>query len=164
MLGWQPLACPRMRPPKTRTLTRLLPSWSDLYTNIPKVATLNSARSMGNQSGHLGYEDGCTPVGDGTDGRWMQARSIRRIALLDMIATFPASGRSLQRWKMYDLSADRLVPLWPHCWKPAANNVKLKAATCVGLDNGTARLGVMPTAMVDGLATARVLEVAKRRV
>ena len=26
------------------------------------------------------------------------------------------------------------------------------SATCVGLDNGTARLGVMPTAMMDGLA------------
>ena len=38
------------------------------------------------------------------------------------------------------------------------------SATCVGLDNGTARLGVMPTAMMDGLAPARVLEVAKRRV
>ena len=32
---------------------------------------------------------------------------------------------------------------WPHCWKPVANSVKLKAATCIDLDDGTAEVGTI---------------------
>ena len=34
---------------------------------------------------------------------------------------------------------------WPHCWKPVANSVKLKAATCVDIDRYTDRRHEMVT-------------------
>ena len=92
----EPPRWPRMSATNPRTRTPLPPRWSYLSANIRILATLNSARSMGTHSGHLGYEDGCTPVGfrrgNRCRKRWTTAGSARL---------------SEQRERgMHDLSAD----------------------------------------------------------